>query len=466
MQLVDLPSELIEAIIDFSDMATLKMARLVCPAWTGFATRSLFHTIALTPTREGLQKWHHIVNSDLSHSVRQAVINSCPVPDYAPNNYTSKTYKLVSRWRPDAEDEKYAGFYSAVKNLSRLPNIDHACLRFTENCAAEADYHAYEGFESVAYRLDLLRRTFQALYDRRNGTDSTPVKALTIYNLQNMPLPEFTSSELFSSVMQDVQHLHLHICEEYNDGGPGDDVYCEERRTFMPYLQDHWLAAVASRLRSLTLYFVDCWGPLPGHFSGSGLSFPSLETLTLGQCCLAHHDAFDWVLAQKSLKSLRLYNCMIASHLRLWDGNVTDWQVRTHDWIKYPKGVFGLDMDDNSVYHYPGTWKTVFDRIRSELPQLSEFRFNFGRCHEQESAFFNGLDRFPTELAPVRYVVFDMGVLPSQWVDADDRTGEMAFSDSVDDADGFNRHKETEKEDSEALEALTSKLLSRKRSHL
>lgn len=74
----------------------------------------------------------------------------------------------------------------------------------------------------------------------------------------------------------------------------------------MSYLHEHWLAPFSKQLKSLSISFPDCWGPLPGYFDGEGLVFSQLEQLTLGRYCLVHSDSLDWVLAQKSLKSLRL----------------------------------------------------------------------------------------------------------------------------------------------------------------
>ena len=105
------------------------------------------------------------------------------------------------------------------------------------------------------------------------------------------------------------------------------------------------------------------------------------------------------------------------------------------------------------VYTFPGTWTVIFDRIRTELPNLTDFRVDlvwWALC---------------ARLSGRRYMTFDVGLLPSQWVDAAN-DGEIEFGDNVampwvdgkndeerDDPDpSLNRARETE--DGAALEAL------------
>lgn len=439
------------------------LVRVAGRAAKHIAMKRLVHTIALTPTAAGIKKWNTLIDSDQRHEVRHAIINSTPFPTYTMSVYTGPApeFDTLADWDGDPnnpDDSEYDNFYTSLGQLSRLPRLESACLRFTENCAAEDDFYGNR-HESPSHRLKVLEQFFQALARRCQNPKLSPVRRLTVYNLQNMPCPQITSSMPFSSVMRDVEHLHLHIMEEWNEIGPDQDISREERRSFMPFLHEHWLAPPAPRLKSLTISFRDCWGPLPGYFDGHSLHFPKLENLMLGRYCLAHGDSMDWVLRQKSLKSLRLHNCMIASHLSVDSDSMLEWQVKTHDWLRLPSGAFEFEPDIDEVYHYPGTWEDVFRGIGNELPNLTDFRFHiYCPRSRDEDVPFDRPDRLTTSLSPLRYVVFDQGLLPTQWIDVDNEEGNMDFGDYGGRNTSLNRHLETMQGDGAALDELCAKV--------
>jgi len=443
------------------------LARVAGRAGKHIITKRLVHTIALTPTATGIDKWNKLVDSDQRHDVRHTIINSTPFPTYTPMLYTGPVpeFDSFADWDGDPDncsDSEYANFYTSLGKLSQLPRMDSVCLRFTENCAAEDDVYGNR-HEPPSHRFEIFEQFFQVLAQRRQTPGALPVRTLTIYNLQNMPSPQITSSTPFTSVMRDVQHLHLHIREEWNEHGPDQDIEREERRTFMPFLRDHWLAPIASQLKSLTISFPDCWGPLPGYFCGHGLHFPKLENLVLGRYCLAHGDSMDWVLRQESLKSLRLHNCMIASHLRVHRDWMSEWQVKKHDWTRLPSAAFGFEPEIDETYHYPGKWEDVFECIGKELRKLTDFRFHIYRPRSQdEDVPFDRPDRLTTTLSPLRYVVFDQGLLPTPWIDVDNEEGNMNFGDNDKGTPKLNRHLDTIQEDGAALDALCATVFERR----
>lgn len=461
MLLNELPNEIFHLIIQQLDQTELRQVRLVNKAWSSVATKSLFNAITMTPTIKGLELWNGVMRHDkLRCFPTKATINSCPIPDWEPWNYTGRSpeHLLMDAWWPTPEEDEYAGFYKAIGDVGRIPNLNGAVLRFTGNCVANEEDSFTTGVETVEYRLSILETFFAKLQNRVKKQKFSPVESLTIHNLQNMPLPDFTYSADFRQVLSSVDRLHLQICEEYNEHGPDNDINCEERRTFMPYLVDHWLMPVAAQLRTLTLFFPDCWGPLPGYFDGSSLDFPVLQTLNLGRYCLAHDDSFDWVLRQKSLRTLRMYACAIASYFRLTTEDVSEWEVRTHDWTKVPDGSFGMESGDDEIYHYPGVWSKVLASIPSHLSQLENFRFQWDeRGIWNPTSFFDRPDLLGVKLSTQRYTAFDIGILPSQWVDAES-SGELAIAES----EGINVHEQNVVKDQEALNLLLDELSMRR----
>lgn len=439
--------------------SNLLNARLVCRKWHKFATAHAFYTLTLLPTKTGFEKWKHIIGNDAFRSAaRRVVIYSAP-----PGLMEGRDYRV---WGPWEREGIYPEFTDAIDQIAILPHLRKVCLSFSEYCqGVENDLGFDDEVEVIPTRLNTLKAVFGAVQQRAKMNHPGTVSSLRVDNLQNIPTPEFTSSDLFKAVAKDLDELHLRVAHEYNEGGPDHDIYCVELTTFEPFMHQHWLSPLENQLTTLTLYFQDCWGVMPGTFDGHGLTFPRLQTLNLGNYTIAHHDQFDWVLAQTSLKSLRLDRCYIASHIRTEESSMHKWNTPTGDWERFPEYAFGFCRDeDEAVYHFPGTWKAIFDKVRTQLPDLTDFRFHFGRF--APASFFEPAS-MGAELSPLRYITFDIGLLPTRWIEADEHDGEMEFGnndpspfDIESDKNSYategtlNRSKETWDGDLEAFNAL------------
>lgn len=173
-------------------------------------------------------------------------------------------------------------------------------------------------------------------------------------------------------------------------------------------MQEAMLAPIAQNLTTLSLKFDEAWGTAPGQFNGRGLLFPRLESLTLEKFVIGHHDHFDWVYAQKTLKSLHLKEVRILSHFVIDEPNIQEWGIRTDDWKSWPHGAFGYEDHDPRVFTFAGTWETVLDSIRAGLPNLVDFRL--------DDLMYPGIE---DGLSFARYIAFNQGILPSPWIEAD-----------------------------------------------
>jgi hypothetical protein len=135
---------------------------------------------------------------------------------------------------------------------------------------------------------------FRAIKDRAAHKDNKPIQKLTIINLQNCPIPESTSTDLFREVITDLDELHISLTQEYNEHGLDHDYTRIGLRTFPSHSISSWLAPISCNLRELSIYSLnDNWGPFPGLFNFSSVSFPKLESLALGYYTLAHDDSID-----------------------------------------------------------------------------------------------------------------------------------------------------------------------------
>ncbi|OIW23059.1 hypothetical protein CONLIGDRAFT_637982 [Coniochaeta ligniaria NRRL 30616] len=480
MAISNIPGEILSAILaqlleyqDYDDPKShiyygyLRDARLVCRRWNEFATAHLFRTLTLDVARENAtMSWKGIINSGMiQQAARDIVICS---------HLSDAERDMGSDGEDWCDHDSSLYFSDAVRGIAKLPNLNSLQICFAKKCLGAREYRWWEedeDTEPIWQRLQVLRAVFRAIRTRHAavGRDNLPsaIRSLTLKNLQNIPIPQFTASELYKDVMKHVNELHLLIAHEFNEHGPDHDLDRLERQTYEPHLQRELLPPLAHQLRSLTLTFRECWGVIPGYFDGDGLVFPNLRTLTLGEFVIGHHNQFDWVLAQKSLETLRLDRCCIVSYLRVCDDDQWDrWHVPAHDWYEYPKGSFGFD-DNGRTFGFSGTWETVYDRVREGLPELREFC----SVHHRWSNTFDRRENMGASMSALRYITFDSGLCPSPWIEArygPYGTGDMEFgnndpavcpSDATDrqrytPEKPLNRAKETELGDRRAFEEL------------
>jgi hypothetical protein len=446
-------------------------ARLVCRKWNSLASNHLFRDISLQQNpdaEEEFTRWHEMVNNDVVRAAAKRVT----------------VHSIIESAESDDEDVwddecNSNSFTFAVSRINRLPNLRTLELSFSSKCrGVENDFHWDDGIELIPARLNTLRVVFRFLKERAADRDNnlTPIRSLVLKNLQNAPLDEFYSSDLFKDVIKEMTQVHLLILDEYDEAGPDHDLERIERREFEPYLRKAILPCFSDQLTSLTLYFDECWGVCPGYFEGKGLFFPNLKTLSLGSYVIGHNDQFDWVLSHASLTSLRLDMCFIVSHMVFHGDCFKRWAVPTHDWTPLLPGSYGFVIDDpdypRSVFTYEGTWEKVFDGIRSNLSRLTDFRFDAVR---QYGLRFCEPENLGTTLFPGRYITFDSGLLPSPWIQADVCTGDLEFGNnnpapmSPEDSDDphsvlptLNRAQDTEEGDRRALEALVQAVRERR----
>jgi hypothetical protein len=413
----------------------LCQARLVCQQWNSLATPHLFRNIVLAYTENKTQVWDQILDSEVVQHARSVYIRTSPPDDYPNGDWGEIAY------------EPYQSLLESIKRIEELENIETLYLRFSRHCRGSETFASE--VEGIQDRQQVLENLFTAMHNRCQVERNRPIRSLTIENLQNLPLPHFTSSNLFKDVMKDVDHLHLMVVEEYDGAGPDWHMHCVERRIFEPYLHREWLTSFSNHLVSLTLYFRDFWGVIPGAFDGKGLALPLIKTLTLGNYVIGRHRQFDWVLNQKSLTSLRMDKCAIVSYIIFPAGE--QWQryeLSTHDWDECPAGSFDTKEND-AVFSFTRTWETVFDGIRSNLPRLSDFRFH---CESPDTFFPVRPETLFATLHKMRYCVFD-----GRWMilAGQDMVGVRMPSDGQFEV---NRAEETEAGDDRALKALLEEI--------
>ncbi|KAL1873500.1 hypothetical protein Daus18300_003863 [Diaporthe australafricana] len=441
--LLSLAPEVVEQVIkQVSDRRDLSNVRLACKELDKHAANELFKDVLLSPSEEHVNTWNEIIRDDrIRHLPRHAIIHT--QPDIEDKDYGEE--------REDVEDREE--FETALLELTNLPNLDSVEIGFTPECMGDRDTSWYEDVvEDPSRREEMLQLIFEAIQKRAENKENRTIRKLTIINLQNCPIHSFTASDLFRQVMCKVEELHLVITQEYNEHGPDHDYTRKELQTFPAYLCEAWLEPVSNDLKALSIFHrTDNWGPFPGYFDPSGLSFPKLETLALGYYTLAHDNDLDWILAIKSLKNLTLYNCMIASWVCIDSENMEEWQPPTHDWTRLPEEDEEMHSDQ---FAYGGRWSQNFDRIAGNLPNLVDFRFDQASSYNYNGWPQYGLKHRHTcgaRIFPRRYICFDNGILPTHWPEANE---EGVLHSWLDDGFPTNVHKESLEEDQKSLDKL------------
>lgn len=465
-ELLRLAPELIDNVIkQISDRRDLSKIRLACKSLDKHAVNELFKDILVSPLKGHVDTWRSVSQNEAIRQLpRHAVIQTQPDIENHGMGHTRERYEAdeddedYPRFNEDDEDdEDYPSFNDAIAAMARFPNLTSIEIRFTPECVGgDAEYYQ-EIAEDLLQRKCVLRRIFQAIKDRAADEKNRTIRKLTIVNLQNCPLPEFTSSDLFREVMAQLHELHIGMTQEFNEHGPDHDYTKTELQTFPAYFCSHWLKPISDNLKALSIYSaMDNWGPFPGYFDPREISFPQLERLALGYYTLAHDNDLDWVLAIKSLRKLTLHNCMINSWICISRENIAEWGMPMHDWTK----ISGEDDDSwCETFSYNGKWSQQLDCIAKELPNLVDFQFGYGSSYSEPTYSVTDRDACGTNVFPERYVCFNNGILPTHWLEMD---GEGEMGTCLDGGFPVNKHKENLEADQKSLDALLGVLRSRR----
>ncbi|KAM0425489.1 hypothetical protein ACHAPT_009278 [Fusarium lateritium] len=454
MSLNNLSTELIARIIDhlippYRDQSrrNLCQARLVCRSWNDLVTKSLFKNLTLYHTLEtagqDFGSWKNLTRLEAVRDAAQSVaIETCPAKDLVHG-------RDPTTWHDWEEKGEWPAFTSAIDAIAELRNIRAISVRFSKWCLGDHNHWgSTRDRELQSTREHTLSNILNAVQRRRaRGDEMTTIRELALENLQNLALPPAISEGL----LKDIARLHIMFCVEHNRNAYAYDTHQTERREYEPHLQKTLLPSVANQLVRLTIASQDRWGVMPGKFNGQGLNFPFLRTLTLGEYVIGHHRQFDWVLAQKTLTCLRLNRCFIASHMRVYEGDIEEWGIDTEDWESVSSEPY-YGWDEHQIYLFHGRWETVFDNIRESLPKLVEFCLSW----DKPTDFFRQLDVSKAPwLSPDRYITFDISKKPSPWICSKD-FGYYPYRDDKDPTRPVNLVQVTDEGDRRAFEALIS----------
>ncbi|KAF5579671.1 hypothetical protein FPCIR_10977 [Fusarium pseudocircinatum] len=294
------------------------------------------------------------MNNSIEAAVRRVTIEATPwshFDGYGGNSLAVLT--VLDFWGSPAYS---TAFTVAVRRICYMPNLKSLT------------------YEPPATRERALEIISQTLEVRRLHPNTSIIRELVLYGLEDTPLSTHVTDNLF----RNIERLHIKVA--YSDEQ-------RERPQFARYLSGTLLPLVSDRLVELTLAG-HLWGAIPVEFNGKSLSFPLLKSLTLDDYVVLRQDQFDWVLGQRSLSSLRLYNCRIATHCLVDESDFEDWSVNLNGWKKTFDTPIDMDQSNHGFMSTPYLeslqpgwytndlrWSNLFDRVRENLPELHNFTF-------------------------------------------------------------------------------------------
>ncbi|KAI6779016.1 uncharacterized protein J7T54_004512 [Emericellopsis cladophorae] len=323
---------------------TLRNARLVCRDWDRAASSHLFRILhlkygsACEAGRALFTKWHHTVDLEVVKcAARRVIIDAAPKQTFA-----------------GPPDEIPPGWAEKAEAMFDLSNLNAVEIHLGRNCPdeqvdQEPDYwnHWVASCEDRVTRQNGLKAVFRAIQGRKlGGQERSTVTCRALNNLQSITDKEFEASSLFQSVIVDIRQLHLHVKYEHDEDGINYD--------FETDLQAGLLSSLSSQLTALTLSFNQEWGTMPGVFSGSGLHFPSLQTLRLRFFTISHDSHFDWVLRMPALKALYLSQTRIMTHAAVKHEFIHTLNLQIHNWERLPLGAYGFKRPNYVFFTYCG----------------------------------------------------------------------------------------------------------------
>jgi hypothetical protein len=229
----------------------------------------------------------------------------------------------------------------------------------------------------------------------------------------------------FADLSTKPKSLHLLITTWSDDASTDLDIEIEHRHAlFNVHLNTTWLEPLQSQLTHLTLHCNTFWGIYP-RWQANNLHFPCLKSLALGKWTIAHEWQIDFITSHGPTLEQLIFTCcpiMLASSLtRRQEHNL--WRERL------PGTSRGRPPTTN--YFSDLRWHTVLPQLVSGLPKLTHF--SMGRGPTDDTDFYKrgfsadtGFECRYSQSATVdwsRYVIFEGGEGPSEWLEADPERG-------------------------------------------
>ncbi|KAF2153361.1 hypothetical protein K461DRAFT_293628 [Myriangium duriaei CBS 260.36] len=376
-QFAALPQEVEDLILKYLFAEDQKNLRSVSKHFEEGATKQLFREVALWTSASSAARLQAV----MAHPILAGLVKEIKLYAFVMSEESSLNEEPVSRYRQSLQlrkrgrdtashvqelQEEKRRFESFLSKLRVLRNLEGIFINFSKSYDVARAVPAMPAEKT--FRHERMTKIFEALH-----LHGFKLRKLFIRHLMNFADEVLVASEAFKEVaLSQLEELHLKVTQQ---------PYCEvvngqpDNRTnwlavFYPYLLFEWIAPASAHLTSLSLYSDDLWGLIPGH-SWTGLHFPRLKSLKLGNYHIGHDDQFDWVLAQTTLKELVLHNCAMFYQMCIRRDDMSAWNISTRDWVLLPD----TSTPEYAHYKYHGRWADCFRKVHLRL-QLTSFKLD------------------------------------------------------------------------------------------
>ncbi|PLB55531.1 hypothetical protein P170DRAFT_399698 [Aspergillus steynii IBT 23096] len=432
--LLSLPNEILHRIAYYADREELLQLRLACRSLSNVSRKWLFRYARVVPTEESCEKFETILNDPL--------LASC----------VTKVYLDTANWDhvsfgPDIDIEEYDDdkgeelflprrYGKLFNRLKEFPRLQGAVLRFAHECYGliSLDSLWYDCQQEPPFRESVLGSFMESLSSLPH-----PIQELGIRDLQNINQTDETIVGNIKKVLIGLSTLRLNITNEHSEGNGENDLTHDEPHQFFTDLPSFWLQPTLAKLQYLTLYSSNYFGFYP-KFDPTGLYFPQLKTLALGNHAFVHDSQLDWILSHgETLTELYLDDCPILYEVAIYENDKTYLDAASFG----PKAGLG----EKHYAAYDKRWHDYFNAFNDKLPLLRHFRA--GHCPhwwDEETTPFEQEQHIKVSLPKDRYMMFCDGFGPSPYME------EMIYRN------GEGSRPDCYVEDQKALEELCAKL--------
>ena len=293
------------------------------------------------------------------------------------------------------------------------------CVELTHDSVVEVDADTGKIRETTEYRDIFFEKVLLALNHPEHPAEH--VHSLSICHLQEATNHDLLTSAVFKAVLSRLDSLELCIAVEEQGWGSEHEIELPGRQVFFGRdLQQYWLAPLQHQLKHLKIYSNCMWGYLP-KCDLRGLHFPHLNSLALGNMTFTHDWQLDWIISHgATLEALTLDDCPIIHQAMVRDAQDSERYIHFND----TEGLLWHDKAP-AYWIYEARWHDYLHKLNRGLPHLRRFGFDRGPWsfnYGGENAFepFGTAASLPARLTRSRYGVFHCGILPSQWLEAED----------------------------------------------
>ncbi|KAE8155013.1 hypothetical protein BDV25DRAFT_135350 [Aspergillus avenaceus] len=360
-----LPTEILHRIAQYSDQDSLRSLRLTHKRFSSISQSQLLHTVTLTTSNKSISRFTELLNDkSRAQLVRKVVLDTSKWDAYFDdgeyNGYETND-ENDSDFDPDPEIVNLRKFTKLFDRLRDIPRLHSVVLRFHPVCMVNDDFGDCR--QTVEFRSTIFRAFVSALEKL-----DTPIRELAIRDLQNVNETDPDVLASLRKILGNLRSLRLNIANEHNEGNGEYDLEYEEPHKFFPELSSIWLQPTLSNLKHLTLYSSNYFGYYP-KCDLSGLHFPRLKTLALGNYAFIHDTQLDWILSHKTLQELYLDDCCILNEVAIYDKQRT--YLNPQQYTALPEQY----VSEKSYAAYDKRWDHYFRAFKDGLPRLRHFRY-------------------------------------------------------------------------------------------